>query len=72
MEQGKFLNRKGPNMSESSSAAAKARIPASDQPSPLYLDEILDWDVPSLDVPSPSDTIRVRVRDVPPEPMLDI
>ena len=62
---------KGPGMS-ASSAAAKARIPVSDQPSPLYEDDILDWDVPPLDASFPSDKIQVRVRDLQAEPMLDV
>jgi hypothetical protein len=41
------------------------------RPSELNVDEILDWDVPPIDAPFLSETIRVRVRDADAEPMLD-
>jgi hypothetical protein len=56
-----------------SNAVAKT-IPLveSSRPSLVHEDEILDWDVPTIDAPFPSDKIRVRVRDAEAEPMLDV
>ena len=56
------------------SNAATKPIPLVENSRPPLVseDEILDWDVPPIDASFPSDTIRVRVRDVEAEAMLDI
>ena len=57
-------------MSETNLGAARAKTVS--VISPLVEDEILDWDVPPIQISTPSDTIRVRLRDAEPEPILDL
>lgn len=64
--------KKGLRMSETNAGAVRAKIAKDRQSSPVLDEEILDWDVPSINSDLPSDTIRVRVRDVEPEPIQDI
>ena len=59
-------------MSEATGAAKPAKTAENSRPSPVPEDEILDWEVASIDAPFPTDAIRVRIRDVEPEPMLSI
>ena len=56
----------------SNAAAKPTSLAETSRPSLVHEDEILDWDVPPIDASFPSDTIRVRVRDVEAEAMLDI
>jgi hypothetical protein len=59
-------------MSEAETGAARARAAKYGRPSPVSEDEILDWDTPPIDSLCSSETIRVQVRDVQAEPMLDL
>ena len=70
MERGKLFLRKGLLMADTIGATVRARVAANNAPSPAYDDEILDWDVPSINVSTESLRIRVRIRDVEAEPML--
>ena len=58
-------------MSESPGVTVRTKFSAMNNPSPVYRDEILDWDVPFIDAPCAATKIRVRIRDVAAEPMLD-
>jgi len=46
---------------QSSAAAKRTRT---QELSPFYEDELLDWDVPPVDTCRPLERLRVRVRDV--------
>ena len=56
----------------SNTAVKPTTIVESNRPSQFHADEILDWDVPTIDAPFLSEKIRVRVRDADAEPMLDV
>jgi hypothetical protein len=65
-------NQKRTPMPGTSVGTVRAKIATDSHSGPVIADEILDWDVPMIDVQAPSDTMRVRVRDADPEPMLSI
>ena len=67
IEHGKIFPRKGMLMGD----MLGAKITVTSMPSSAYDHEILDWDVPSINASAGSTRIRVRIRDVQPEPMLD-
>ena len=58
-------------MSKLQLATVRTQLTVNSKPSSVYGDEILDWDVPSIDAPVASTRIRVRIRNVEAEPMLD-
>ena len=58
-------------MSKMQVATVRTQVTVNSKPSIVYNDEILDWDVPSIDAPASSTRIRVRIRDVQAEPMLE-
>lgn len=51
-------------MSNTNLGTATAKADEMIQLSPLYDDEVLDWDVPPVNVAWPTETIHMRVVDV--------
>ena len=71
MERVKTFQIEGLFTSKMQVATVRTQLTVNSKPSTVFNDEILDWDIPSIEAPAASTRIRVRIRAAQAEPMLD-